>query len=173
MQVWLPRAAVRGPLRRWLTARGSLSERLRAVCAAGFRVERLHQGLAPAWPDERKALHLAAGERTLVREVLLYCGETPVVFARSLAAARHLDGPWRSLRGLGARPLASMLFADPRIARGVLEFCRLDARRALQRRAMAAVPGLPRELWARRSVFCRERAPLLVSEVFLPALLAP
>jgi chorismate--pyruvate lyase len=171
MQIWLPRPAVRGSLRRWLTARGSLSERLRAACAAGFRVERLHQGLAPAWPDERQALNLAGGETTLVREVLLYCGETPVVFARSLAAARHLDGPWRSLRGLGSRPLATMLFADPRIARGALEFCHVAARQPLRHRAALAVPGLPQALWARRSVFCRERAPLLVTEVFLPGML--
>jgi chorismate--pyruvate lyase len=158
-------------LRHWLTARGSLSERLRDGCNAGFRVQCLNQGLRPAWPDEREVLHLAAHERTLVREVLLYCGATPVVFARSLAAARHLDGPWRSLRGLGSRPLATMLFADPRIARGALQFCRLDARKPLQHRAAMAVPAMAAELWARRSVFCCDRAPLLVTEVFLPGVL--
>ena len=131
----------------------------------------LNQGLRHALPDERVALRLAADEPTLVREVLLSCGATPVVFARSLAAARHLDGPWRSLRGLGSRPLATMLFADPRIARGALEFCCIDARQPLRRRAAAAVPELPRELWARRSVFCRDCAPLLVTEVFLPGVL--
>jgi len=171
MQTWLPRPAVRGPLRHWLTARGSLSERLRAACSAGFRVQCLHQGLRLAWPDERVALRLAAHEPTLVREVLLFCGATPVVFARSLAAASHLDGPWRALRGLGSRPLATMLFADPRIARGMLEYSRLDARKPLHRRAAAAAPVLAPESWARRSVFCRDRAPLLVTEVFLPGVL--
>jgi chorismate--pyruvate lyase len=171
MQTWLPRPAVRGPLRHWLTTRGSLSERLRVACKAGFRVQCLNQGLRPAWPDEREALRLVASERTLVREVLLYCGATPVVFARSLATASHLDGPWRSLRGLGSRPLATMLFADPRIARDALEFCRLDARKPLHRRAAAAVPELPPGLWARRSVFRRDHAPLLVTEVFLPEVL--
>ncbi|MDP2795104.1 MAG: chorismate lyase [Sulfurisoma sp.] len=171
MQTWLPRPAVRGPLRHWLTARGSLSERLRAASRTGFSVQRLNQGLNHVWPDEREALRLSDNEQPLVREVLLFCGTTPVVFARSLAAARHLDGPWRSLRGLGSRPLATMLFADPRIARGAIEFCRIDGRQPLHHRAEAAVPELPRELWARRSVFRRENAPLLVTEIFLPGVL--
>lgn len=171
MHTWLPVPALRGPLRHWLTARGSLSERIRGRCEAGFRVLPLSQHRSGAWPDERDALGLAGNDMPLVREVLLFCGTTPVVFARSLAASRHLDGPWRSLRGLGSRPLATMLFADPRIARGALEYCRLDARNPLHRRADIAVPGLPRALWARRSVFRRDDAPLLVAEIFLPGVL--
>lgn len=171
MHTWLPVPAVRGPLRQWLTARGSLSERIRGRCGAEFRVLPLSQQRGTAWPDERAALGMHGSEPALVREVLLLRGATPVVFARSLAAARHLDGPWRSLRGLGARPLATMLFADPRIARGALEFCRVDGRQPLRRRAEAAVAGLPRELWSRRSVFSRNDAPLLVTEVFLPGVL--
>jgi chorismate--pyruvate lyase len=176
MQSWLHQPAVRGPLRRWLTARGSLSERIRRACRDGggeFRVLPLSQRHAPAWPDERAALGLPRQGMPLVREVLLYCGDRPLVFARSLAAAGHLDGPWRALRGLGARPLATMLFADPCIARGALEFRGLDARDPLYRSAAAAVAGLPAGLWARRSVFRRQRAPLLVTEVFLPGVLAP
>jgi len=171
MHTWLPVPALRGPLRHWLTARGSLSERIRGRCGAEFRVLPLSQQRGLAWPDERNALGLAGNDMPLVREVLLFCGTTPVVFARSLAAACHLDGPWRSLRGLGSRPLATMLFADPRIARGAIEYCRLDARNPLHRRAEAAVAELPRELWARRSVFRRECTPLLVTEVFLPGVL--
>lgn len=179
MSHWLPRPSAHGPLRAWLTASGSLSERLRSACSAGFRVQRLSQGKRDAWGDERAALCLPAHGQPLVREVLLFCGDTPVVFARSIAATTHLDGPWRSLRGLGAKPLASMLFADPRISRGALSYCRLDARKPLYRRAAIAVPdlspellpALPSELWARRSVFCQQGAPLLVTEVFLPGIL--
>jgi chorismate--pyruvate lyase len=173
MQSWLHQPAVRGPLRRWLTARGSLSERIRARCGGAFRVLPLFQGRARAWPDEVAALGLSRNDMPLVREVLLYCGDRPLVFARSLAAAGHLEGPWRALRGLGARPLATMLFADPRIARGALEFRGLDVRDPLYRRAAAALDGLPPGLWARRSIFRRRRAPLLVTEVFLPGVLAP
>lgn len=171
MSYWLSRPPAHGPLRAWLTAPGSLSERLRRACNAGFRVQRLSQGRRDAWCDERTALCLPAHGQPLVREVLLFCGETPVVFARSIAATTHLDGPWRSLRGLGARPLATLLFADPRIARGALTYCRLGARAPLHRRAALAVADLPAEVWARRSVFCQQGAPMLVTEVFLPGVL--
>jgi len=159
-------------IREWLTRSGSLSEHLRKACPGAFRVTRLMQRRACVWPDERAVLDLAADGLPLVREVLLLCDDIPVVFARSLAAARYLDGPWRALRGLGSRPLATMLFAEPHIARGALEFCRLDARKPLYRRAAAAVNELPPDLWARRSVFRRDGAPLLVTEVFLPGVLA-
>ena len=159
-------------IREWLMRSGSLSEHLREACPGGFRVTRLMQRRASAWPDEQTALGLAADESPLVREVLLLCDDTPVVFARSLAAACHLDGPWRALRGLGSRPLATMLFDEPSIARGALEYCRLDARKPLYRRAAAAVGDLPPDLWARRSVFRRDGAPLLVTEVFLPGVLS-
>lgn len=175
MQTWMPRVVTgtaTAGIRDWLTLSGSLSEHLRRACPGGFRVERLMQRRADTWPDEQAALGLAADESPLVREVLLLCGDTPVVFARSLAAGRHLAGPWRALRGLGSRPLATMLFAEPRIARGALEFCRLDSRKSLYRRAAGAVGELPPDLWARRSVFRRDGAPLLVTEVFLPGVLA-
>jgi chorismate--pyruvate lyase len=174
MSHWLPRPLLHGPLRAWLTASGSLSERLRNACTAGFRVQRLSQGRRNTWCDERAALCLPASDnhgQPMVREVLLCCGDTPVIFARSIAATAHLDGPWRSLRGLGARPLATMLFADPRISRGELSYCRLDARSPLYRRAALAVADLPSDLWARRSVFCQRGSPLLVTEVFLPGVL--
>lgn len=170
MQDWLPRPALNGPLRDWLTARGSLSERLRACCG-GFRVVPVRQTRARACLDETRLLGLPLRSRPLVREVVLYCGGTPVVFARSIAAAADLNGAWRALRGLGSQPLATMLFADPRIARGALHYRRLDARQPLYRHAARACDGLPATLWARRSVFRREDAPLLVSEVFLPGVL--
>ena len=50
---------------------------------------------------------------------------------------------------------------------------RIDARHPLYRAARRHAEVAERALWARRSVFCLDGHPLLVSEVFLPALLAP
>jgi chorismate--pyruvate lyase len=156
------------PLYDWLTAQGSLSEHIRRRCNKGFRVQRLFQGRSRALPDELACLDLPQGSFPLVREVLLLDGDIPLVFARSLAAAKYLDGPWRGLRGLGTKPLATMLFADPGIQRADLEYHHLTARTPLYRRAAKTLDTLPDNLWARRSVFTRNRAPLLVTEVFLP-----
>ena len=155
----------------WLTAQGSLSEHIRYRCRKGFRVQPIFQGRSRALPDELTCLGLPQGSFPLVREVLLLDGNTPLVFARSLAGAQSLNGPWRGLRGLGTKPLASMLFADPGIRRAALEYRHLSLRTPLYRRAAKTLYALPNELWARRSIFIRENSPLLVTEVFLPDIL--
>lgn len=157
--------------RAWLVYPGSLTRRIVGRFGA-MRVELVRQGLRPPHEDERRALGLPAARLVLAREVLLHAGGRAVVMARSVLARDDLDGPWRRLRTLGTRPLAVALFADPLVRRGQLAYARLDARHALHRRASAlAGAGLP-ALWARRSVFVRRGRPLMVTEVFLPALLA-
>ncbi|MDH5263692.1 MAG: chorismate lyase, partial [Betaproteobacteria bacterium] len=79
---------------------------------------------------------------------------------------------WRGLRGLGSRPLAEALFTDPLVARGPLEFVRIDARHPLGRRVRQVFGRDFPVLWARRSRFVKHGRPLLVTEVFLPELLA-
>ena len=75
---------------------------------------------------------------------------------------------WLSLGGL---LLAAVLFDDPRVRRSALEAARLDARDFRWHRAVQALgqPALP-ALWARRSAFRRHGVPLLVTEIFLPAI---
>jgi chorismate--pyruvate lyase len=167
---WRPRPGpLAGRYRSWLADRGSLTRRLEARCPA-FRVKLLYQGRGRATRDER---FLAGGRArgAYVREVFLYCGRTPVVFAHSVARARDLKGPWRRLARLGARPLGAALFADPRVSRQPLRFRALTARDALYARAGAALERRPPALWARRSVFTLGESPILVTEVFLPGIL--
>lgn len=174
METWLPRLLLTSeitPWHDWLITGGSLSERIRQRCGKAFRVQPVFQGRAPARPDELARLHLPPGSCPLVREVVLLNGNTPLVFARSLASGDDLDGPWRGLRGLGSRPLATMLFADPGIRRGNLEFRKLSKRSALHARASKTITPLPDQLWARRSIFVRCEAPLMVMEAFLPGIL--
>lgn len=171
MRRWRGRPAQgAGGYRRWLNDRGSLTQRIQERCAR-FAVRRLEQGLGRAFQDERKAADLRNGERALVREVYLYCGETPVVFAHSVLAQRNLRGPWRMLAGLGNRPLGTALFADPRIERTPLHFRKLNSRDALFRHACRVLTARPRQLWARRSLFRLRGRPILVTEVFLPGIL--
>jgi chorismate--pyruvate lyase len=68
--------------------------------------------------------------------------------------------------------LGATLFADPRIVRGPVLLAEVDRRHPLWRKAARVLPGLPPRLWARRSVFRRGPARLLVTELFLPSLVA-
>jgi chorismate lyase len=158
-----------GALRPWIIDRGSLTSRI-VEHFDQFNLVRLTQHLARPNADECRALGLRAHELAVVREVLLRSAATPLVFAHTAAHPRDLAGAWRGLSRLGARPLAEMLFHDPLVARMPMEYKRLHAPHPL---AIAARQyHWPTEtFWARRSVFLKAGRPLLVTEVFLPAIL--
>lgn len=157
------------PWRPWLAWRGSLTWRIRAV-EPDFRVRIVRQGPRIPNGDESRQLGQPAHRLALVREVLLLARGEPVVLAHSIAARRDLSGIWRGLRGLGTRPLAEALFTDPLVKRGPLEFVRLDRRHPLWKQASALTGRDLPFLRARRSRFVKHGRPLLVTEVFLPAL---
>jgi chorismate--pyruvate lyase len=158
-------------LRRWLLDRDSLTRRIQVRCEY-FRLDMLSQRVAVVRHDERAVIGLRAGARCVEREVSLNCGPHPLVFAHSVVAPHGLKGAWRMLSGLGARPLGAALFADPRIKRYPLRFRQLNRRHALHKRACGLLDEAPALLWARRSLFVLRGSPLLVTEVFLPAILA-
>lgn len=165
---WCAAPVAAGALRHWLTDRGSLTARL--GCHAGpVRVELLFQGLRRANRDE-SFLFGSSTARVLVREVLLLSGSTPLVFAHTVLAPGALRGAWRRITALGTRPLGAALFADPRIARFPLRQKKLPLSHPLHRRAAASLRRIPPPLWARRSIFAAGDSPILVSEVFLPAI---
>jgi chorismate--pyruvate lyase len=155
-------------LRRWLTDPGSLTARLQRH-AGPIKVKVLFQGLRRVNRDE-EFLFAAPDKRVMVREVLLLRGATPLVFAHTVFAATALRGAWRGIAGLGARPLGAALFADPRIARFPLRQKKLSRTHPLHRAAAAQLKKMPPPLWARRSIFMSGKSPILVSEVFLPAI---
>ncbi len=161
-------------LRGWLTDPHSLTSRIRARCRH-FSVQPLRQCVGRAERDEWSLLGCGTPRRVRVREVLLCADGQPVVFAHSVVRLGDVSGAWRLFAGIGTRPLGEALFADARIARSALSVRRLDVHHPLFRRVRAAGIDASSPLWARRSLFMRAGRPLLVTEVFLPAIsgLAP
>jgi len=174
MTAWTKRNVQRGNRKRWVGAPGSLSARLASV-GQRFSVQVLSQGRQKLHLDEARALGLSGVAPGYVREVLLRVDGVAVVFARSVTAHPHSQGPWRSIRGLGTRPLADVLFRQHGIARTPLQFASLAPASPLHRhvaQAWQGATGAPltsRTLPARRSVFTHSAAPLLVMEVFAAA----
>ena len=158
-------------MRPWLTAGGSLTARLTDHSGA-FRVQRLHQRTARCLFDEARALGMERAGRVWEREVLLRCDGAPVVFAHTVVPMSATAADWPLFNALGERSLGSTLFYDPRVERGELEFARIRAGHPLMRRARAAL-GVATDtvLYARRCLYRRHRGTLLVTEVFLPAVL--
>lgn len=156
-------------LRPWLSDRGSLTRRLKSRCDA-FRVVPLATGLAPPNPDEHALLGMRPGTLAYVRDVLLLCNEVPVVFAHSVLPHASLRGAWNGIARLGSRPLGEALFSNPRIQRQPLAYHRVRRDHPLHRAIARQQALAASSLWARRSVFCLGGHPLLVTEVFLPAI---
>lgn len=116
-------------------------------------------------------LGLRPRELAHVREVYLYCGKNPVVFAHSVVARKNLRGAWCGLSNLGNKSLGTMLFTNPVVKRTPLQFKKLNSGHPLFHRACRDLQLAPFSLWARRSLFSLHGQPILVTEVFLPSIL--
>jgi len=158
-----------GGSREWLLDRGSLTARLKALCP-DVEVRVLRQARMRASRDEAVLLALPAGRSLMARDVLLVSGSTPLVFAHSVLRVEDIHGAWRAIASMGTQPLGAALFADPRIRRRPLRYRRLRDGHPLYCAAAVALGQALPPLWARRSIFELQGAPLLVTEAFLPAL---
>lgn len=157
----------------WLRDAGSLTRRLIGACPGRFQVRVLRQQWARPLPSEAALLGMRRGEQALLREVQLQCDGQAWVFARTLIPVGSLRGRARQLGHLGSRPLGAVLFADPTSRRGSLQQARLRPHHALFNTAIAGLVQTPAELWGRRTRFIYAGQPLLVNEIFLPAIPEP
>ncbi len=143
----------------WLLDRDSLTKRIIEHCSSQknkFRVEVLKQGKNLPNVSDMLALGMNTRQWVYTREVLLYCGNTPVVYAKTVIPLQTLTGEQRKLAFLGKRPLGAYLFSQPNLLRTPIE--------------IAQCWHQNQQLWARRSAFYLENKPLLVYEVFLSGL---
>lgn len=148
----------------WILEPASLTARLKRHCRQ-FRLQVLNEQrcalpafLQPLLPDTHTAQ---------LREVILWCNEQPCVYAQSWLPERTID-TLRPLADLGERPLGDYIFQQPGLHRGSIEAAQLGL---TQLQAQMALPQFaPALCYARRSVFTLNGLPLLVAEVFLPAM---
>lgn len=152
-------------LRPWLLDRGSLTQRLIAASNGQFRVHVLQQRIARPKLSEMRRLNRPCGHLALIREVILYGGDQPWVFARSVLPLSSLTGKLRRLRKFDDRPLGDYLFRNPGLRRGELEITCQSPGSAILPKEFRKLRGV---LWGRRSVFYMGHKPLLISEFFLP-----
>jgi chorismate--pyruvate lyase len=156
----------------WLTATESLTQRLQRLCGEDFALDLLGQSWCRPLPGERVALGMQRRAWALVRQVYLSCGTRPLVYARTVIPRTTLRGSRRRYARLGERPLGEVLFATADVERSPLEVAMLMPGDFLHDAATSGLGarGTGRVLWARRSVLRVNGHPLLVSEIFLPAI---
>lgn len=163
-----PGAALNAAQKDWLTRGGSLTRHLATL--GRVEVQVVDERVGPGWPDEMACLGLSVRTPVWVREVVLSVDGVAMVAAHSIAPLRASRGVWQAMRSLGTRPLAELLYADRTVERSMLVSRRLTARHPLHRYAAHWVDAPAPTLLARRSIFVRGHAPLMVTECLLPAL---
>lgn len=156
----------------WLTRGGALTRHLCALGRVSVRV--VAERVMPADADQCRAIGVAPRTPMWARDVILLVDGEPVVVAHSVTPLTYSRSIWQAMRRLRTRPLADLLYHDPTVTRSVLVSSPLGPRHLLHGRARhdardPLIGANPRaRLWARRSVFLRHGAPLLVTEAFLP-----
>lgn len=138
-----------------------------------MKVKVIFQGRRRLHGDEQFIARDGAKALALTRDVVLFCGNVPVVYAHSVLQPSDRGAGWRLMQGMGSRPLGAALFTDPRIERSMLRQRKLGCSHPLYRQALVAsgMVSLGVPLWARRSLFMAGKSPILVTEVFLPGVL--
>lgn len=162
--------------REWLLDNSSLTLRVKNFCQAsgsgGFSVRVLSQGMSIPSNDEIRRLKITPRHYALIREVLLYCGDTPVIYARTVIPIKTLTGEQKRLGHLGNRPLGEFLFSQPHLQRDTMEVALLNQGHQLFDSALPNINHNVEQIWARRSIFRLRHKPLLVAEAFLPDIIS-
>lgn len=149
------------PLKHWLLDKGSLTAKLRQTCPK-MNVKVLSETWQLPMAEEAKLLGLSYNQKAWVRCVVLHCQGQPLVYARTVIPNCQAGNPWFGLKQLGNQPLGEVLFQLKNIRRSHFEISEIKGRRWPQ------LKGFDRsDTLARRSIFWKKQAPLLLTEAFL------
>jgi len=170
---WLPaerlgQLTMDAQVRSWLIGKGLLTLRMRAVCG-----ERYGLRLVDQWTGLLNAAHKSvlrsADNAGLFRDVEMCCGELVWAFEQTVMPDSTLSAhPW--LAELGDSALGETLSDLSGVERSAYEYAWLPEEDPVTARALRDAQVRPAGLWARRSRVSLRSAPLLIQEVFLPAM---
>jgi chorismate--pyruvate lyase len=151
-----------------LIGKGLLTLRMKAVCGERFALRLVDQ-----WTGLLSTAHRSALSRTdnagLFRDVEMCCGEQVWVFAQTIMPDSTLCAhPW--LAELGDSALGETLSDLSGLERSSYEYAWLPVEEPVTARALRDAEIKPAGLWARRSRVSLRSAPLLMQELFLPAI---
>ncbi len=148
----------------WLFASGSLTQRLVQASQGHFKVQVIRNQCGVPSHCEARAIGLKPRQVAIIREVKLCCYNQTWVCARSIIPYSTLRGPEKILANLGNKPLGSFLFQHRNMRRGTLQVAALN--QLINEHKSSHV------YWSRRSVFYLNQRALLVSELFMPLIVA-
>ena len=154
----------------FLFQKGSLTRFIQQRCKGSFHIDLITESWCYPMPDEIRLLSLRNHEITFIRESWLKCGNQTLVYARTVIPRKTLKGKSLKLTRLGTKPLGKILFNDNTTYRTNMRYAKIPVHCELHKEATKE-SDITSELWGRQSLFYIKNKPLLVIEVFLPAIL--
>jgi len=157
----------------WLSDTWSLTQKIEKAIGQKLQVQVLRDCPQTLNSDESRYFHFKI-RRCRVREVLLCANNIPLVMAHSVIPTLSSSGSNHAVLRLGTKPLGAVLFSKirkPSKIKPPRDIARLDKSSALWKKCSKYYPGLSSPLWARRTLYELKGHPILVNEIFLPALL--
>lgn len=151
-------------LRHWLLYAGSMTARMKSVSKT-FRIELLTHRFQQPTLSEAHLLNLKPHQLASIREVVIHCDGLPWLYARAVIPRQVLTGRGRRLHYLGTTPLGRMLFQELQLNRSEFSITQMRDPVFLRDWSDGKKP-----LWARRCQFHGLQAPILLYEIFLPAM---
>jgi chorismate-pyruvate lyase len=154
-------------VRPWLIGKGLLTERMKAAAGGRFTLRLVDQWSGLLDFDHKSALR-TADNAGLFRDVEMFHGDSVWVFEQTVLPDSTLCAhPW--LAELGDSALGETLSDLSGVDRSSYEYAWLPLEHTATARALREADVKPAGLWARRSRVTLRSAPLLVQELFLPA----
>ena len=170
---WLPaerlgQLTIDAQVRPWMIGKGLLTQRLKAACG-----ERCGLRLVDQWTGLLSGAHQSALRSTdtagLFRDVEISNAGSVWVFEQTVMPDSTLVAhPW--LAELGDAAIGETLSDLSGVERSSYEYAWLPALDAVAARALRDAQVKPAGLWARRSRVSLRHAPLLIQELFFPAM---
>jgi len=150
----------------WLSENGSMTRMLASVGHMPLKVDVITSEQQVPNHQERLFLNIAPRKMAYVREVIMYSDDKPWMFGRTIIPAATMNNAGGQLKLLGDKPLGKVLFHHNRNCRQFIQVAQMSNSHPLYPAFLKDVETS--RLWARRSLFQFQQAPLLVQEVFLP-----
>jgi chorismate lyase len=154
----------------WAYEVGSLTQRLRDYYGNTIAVTILFHQWRKPFLSERKHLQLPLHRYGLTREVLLHTNGKPLLLARTIIPEATIKVAHRNLSHLGTRPLGEVIFSYPDLERITMDLALIAPATWTEQAQSRANINQP--IWGRRTVYSIRERPMLVSEFFLPEILA-
>jgi len=144
---------------------GVLSLTKRISSRGKFRVQVLSQQNGRQFADESLPMS-SLGILANVRNVLLYCDDYPVIFARTVLPVKYIKNNFNQLTSLGNKSLGAVLHFSKQIKIESTEIGNLITNDNLSAE-LIKYNLVPEDLWARRTIYKNQSLKIMVNEVFL------